>query len=52
MTTHECDECGAEVRNKNAAGHYRSKCWPCIVDAAYFEGDDPKRPDPRPEDRV
>lgn len=23
-------DCTNEVRNKNAAGHYREKCWDCI----------------------
>jgi hypothetical protein len=24
-----CD-CGSEIERKNAAGHYRGKCWSCI----------------------
>lgn len=30
----ECD-CGNEITRKNAAGHYRDKCWECIEAAAY-----------------
>lgn len=46
MARHECDECGADVENKNAAGHYRSKCWQCICEAA--DSDAPTRwDDPR-----
>jgi hypothetical protein len=30
----ECDECGAKVKNKNSAGHYREKCHQCIANTA------------------
>ena len=30
MTDHECADCGDEVDNKNAAGHYRDRCMACI----------------------
>jgi hypothetical protein len=30
----DCHECGAEVKHKNAAGHYREKCADCIRTAA------------------
>lgn len=39
-----CDRCGSAVDNKNAAGHYRDKCWDCIIEVAGV--DDPKRPEP------
>jgi len=26
----ECENCGSEVKNKNKAGHFRSKCFDCI----------------------
>jgi len=35
----ECERCGDEVDNKNAAGHYRDKCMSCIKDVAYSPGD-------------
>jgi len=35
----ECERCGDEVNNKNAAGHYRDKCMSCIKDVAYSPGD-------------
>jgi hypothetical protein len=33
-----CD-CGDEIERKNAAGHYREKCWSCIEAEATL-GDD------------
>jgi len=30
MPTCSVDGCTTEVTNKNSAGHYREKCWPCI----------------------
>jgi hypothetical protein len=30
----ECVDCGAEVKNKNSAGHYREKCHQCIAEVA------------------
>ena len=26
----DCTDCGATVNNKDAAGHYRDRCWSCI----------------------
>jgi len=26
----ECENCGDKVKNKNKAGHFRSKCIDCI----------------------
>lgn len=48
----ECEECGADVNRKNAAGHYDRLCWDCLLAAAYIPGDEPKRPEPRPQDRA
>jgi len=36
----ECERCGGEVDNKNAAGHYRDKCWDCIEEVAHSGGGD------------
>jgi hypothetical protein len=42
----DCAECGAEVQNKNSAGHYRDKCWSCIEDAsAGVDRDERRDPD-------
>jgi hypothetical protein len=30
----DCTDCGAEVQNKNAAGHYRDRCHECIAEVA------------------
>lgn len=30
----DCEDCGTPVDNKNAAGHYRSYCLPCITNRA------------------
>jgi len=37
--TGDCEDCGDPVERKNAAGHYRDKCWSCI-EAASQLGDD------------
>jgi len=30
----DCEDCGATVENKNAAGHYRDRCTDCLAKAA------------------
>jgi hypothetical protein len=30
----ECVDCGVDVQNKNAAGHYRDRCCQCIINEA------------------
>jgi len=44
----DCPECGEPMspKNKNAAGHYRDKCWACILDEANVNPEDAKRQEP------
>jgi len=42
MTRHNCDNCGAEVKNKGR-GYYRDKCHRCIIEEAASDNE-PKIP--------
>lgn len=44
----DCERCGDTMpaENKDMAGHYRAKCWDCILEVADVDPDEAKRPEP------
>lgn len=42
-----CEACGGDVTAKNMAGHFRKKCWDCILDES---AKDPPHRNPEPPD--